>query len=81
MCDSAQRCDATTGLSSIKSNQLVFDPDNLTKKMWALIIFVLSCSDLIFADDISVSKFKFTGYRNVWHEGTDHQVRKFKMNC
>ena len=26
------------------------------------------------ADEISVSQFKFVGYKNVYYEGSDHQV-------
>merc|ERR1712001_147332 len=36
-------------------------------------IFVLNILKLAFAADIEVSKFKFIGYRNVWHIGQDHR--------
>ena len=42
--------------------------------MFVLIIFCTSCLNLIIADDISVSQFKFVGYKNVYYEGSDHQV-------
>ena len=42
--------------------------------MFVLIIFCISCINLIIADDISVSQFKFVGYKNVYYEGSDHQV-------
>ena len=44
------------------------------KKMFVLVIFCISCINLIIADDISVSQFKFVGYKNVYYEGSDHQV-------
>ena len=43
-------------------------------------IFVLNILKLAFAADIEVSKFKFIGYRNVWHTGQDHRVSRFKIN-
>ena len=42
--------------------------------MFVLIFFCISCTNLIIADDISVSQFKFVGYKNVYYEGSDHQV-------
>ena len=30
--------------------------------------------DLCIAADIYLSKYKFIGYKNVWHDGNDHQV-------
>ena len=44
------------------------------KEMFVLIFFCISCINLIIADDISVSQFKFVGYKNVYYEGSDHQV-------
>ena len=41
-------------------------------------IFVLNILKLAFAADIEVSKFKFIGYRNVWHTGQDHRVSSFQ---
>ena len=42
--------------------------------MFVLIFFCISWINLIIADDISVSQFKFVGFKNVYYEGSDHQV-------
>ena len=39
-------------------------------------ILILLCivSEILAAKDYAITKYKFVGYRNVWHNGQDHTV-------
>ena len=38
-----------------------------------LILFSI-LSEILAAKDYAITKYKFVGYRNVWHNGQDHTV-------
>ena len=46
----------------------------LTMKVFVLLFFVAFFgSRNVQSDDISISKYRFTGMKNVWHDGVQHQ--------
>jgi hypothetical protein len=45
-------------------------------KYLGLIISFLALKSVI-CDQITITKFKFTGFKNVWHDGKQHQVKYF----
>ena len=39
-----------------------------------ILILLSIVSEILAAKDYAITKYKFVGYRNVWHNGQDHTV-------
>ncbi len=45
-------------------------------KMILKLTFLNLALKLVLGTEITITNFKFIGYRNVWHDGSDHTVMK-----